>query len=107
MAYKELRPMQPANDGNGTQLPLAEEACVEALAGLTKMDTSVQKAIKTNVLPAQLGTSLRYVIFLSLLFFRSVAKSERLIFILNPMYIIGSSSLSHYIYSHHFPFAAL
>lgn len=69
MAYKELRPLQPANDGNGTQLPFAEEACVAALAGLATVYTSVQKAIRGNALPAELGTSLRYVIFLSLLFF--------------------------------------
>lgn len=60
--------MQPANDGNGTQLPFAEEACVAALAGLATVYSSVEKAIKTNALPAELGASLRYVIFLSLLF---------------------------------------
>ncbi|KAG7667610.1 hypothetical protein Ndes2437B_g07622 [Nannochloris sp. 'desiccata'] len=62
MAYKELRPRQPANDGNGTQLPFAEEACVAALAGLATVHTSVQKAIKTNALPAELGTSLSALI---------------------------------------------
>jgi hypothetical protein len=83
MAYKELRPMQPANDGNHVQPPFAEEACVQALAGLATVNTTVQKAIKQNSLPPALGTSLRYVIFL----FRcyscdQFSKCDRFIFII-------------------------
>jgi hypothetical protein len=73
MAYKDLRPLQPTNDGSNAQPPLAEEAFVEALSSLGTVNSSVQKAVKQNSLPPELGTSLRYVIFLSLLFFRSLA----------------------------------
>ena len=61
--------MHPANGGNAAQPPLPEVACVQALADLAAVNTAVQKAINQSSLPAELGTSLRYVIFLSLLLF--------------------------------------
>jgi hypothetical protein len=75
MAYKELLPSQPAIDGSNVQPPLSEEAFVEALAGLATVHTSVQNAIEQKSLPEELGTTLRYANFLSLLFFRSFTRS--------------------------------